>query len=100
MFPVSWIQSSAHRERCRGGCRPDQDELRIEPKGNLAAMLGAAHPPSRAHRREARNGASAVALAEGGKCEEVARNGRPLAASVMVAGACNQRYLQLWSGAA
>ena len=37
---------------------PDQGELQIELKGNLAAMLGAAH-----------------------KCEEVARNGRPLAAS-------------------
>jgi len=34
------------------------------------------------------------------KCEEVAGNRRPLAASWMVAGACNQRYLQLWSGAA
>ena len=37
---------------------PNQGELQIELKGNLAAMLG--RPP---------------------KCEEVARNGRPLAAS-------------------
>src|SRR4029453_2448309 len=37
---------------------PDQGELQIELKGNLAAMLGAAP-----------------------KCEEVARNGRPFAAS-------------------
>ena len=32
--------------------------------------------------------------------EEVARNGRPSLQVVMVAGARNQRYLQLWSGAA
>jgi hypothetical protein len=31
------------------------------------------------------------------KNEEVARNKRPLAASSKVAGARNQRYLQLWS---
>jgi hypothetical protein len=34
------------------------------------------------------------------KCEEVARNRRPLAASSNSWGALNQRYLRLWSGAA
>jgi len=51
--------------------------LRIELKGNLAARLGATVQSKRAPETEA------------------------LSLQVsLVAGACNQRYLQLWSGAA
>jgi hypothetical protein len=34
------------------------------------------------------------------QAEKVARNWRPFMPVQLVAGACNQRYLQLWSGAA
>ena len=33
---------------------PDEGELRIELRGNLAAMLGAAHPPSCNHHQALR----------------------------------------------
>jgi hypothetical protein len=56
---------------------PAEGTLRIELNGNLAAMLGATVQSKRAPETEA------------------------LSLQVsMVAGACNQRYLQLWSGAA
>ena len=56
---------------------PADGALRIELKGNLAAMLGATVQSKRAPESEA------------------------LSLQVsMVAEACNQRYLQLWSGAA
>ena len=55
---------------------PAGNELRIELKGNLAAMLSAAQNAKRSP--------------EGDLSLQV----------VMVAGACNQRYLQLWRGAA
>ena len=55
---------------------PNQGELRIELKGNLAAMLGAAQNAKRSP--------------EGDLSLQIA----------LVAGACNQRYLQLWRGAA
>jgi hypothetical protein len=51
--------------------------LQIELKGNLAAMLSAAQKATRSP--------------ETGDLE---------LQIMMVAGACNQRYLQLWSGAA
>ena len=56
---------------------PDQAELRIELKGNLAAMLGAAQNA----KRSPETGDLSLQV-------------------VMVAGARNQRYLRLWSGAA
>jgi hypothetical protein len=56
---------------------PDQGALRIELKGNLAAMLGAAQNA----KRSPETGDLSLQV-------------------VMVAGARNQRYLQLWSGAA
>ncbi len=56
---------------------PDQRELRIELKGNLAPMLGATVQSKRAPETEAF-----------------------LLQVSLVAGARNQRYLQLWSGAA
>ena len=56
---------------------PDHGELKIELKGNLAAMLGAAQNAKRSP-----------------------DTGDLLVQIKLVAGACNQRYLQLWSGAA
>jgi site-specific DNA recombinase len=56
---------------------PNQGELQIELKGNLAAMLGAAQNA----KRSPETGDLSLQV-------------------VMVAGACNQRYLQLWNGAA
>jgi site-specific DNA recombinase len=53
---------------------PNQGELQIELKGNLAAMLGAAQNA----KRSPQTGDLSLQV-------------------VMVAGACNQRYLQLWS---
>jgi hypothetical protein len=75
-------------------------DRRIELKGNLAAMLGAAHPPSCANKREARYGASAVALAEAENAKRSPET-RDLSLQIeMVAGARNQHYLQLWRPAA
>jgi len=56
---------------------PSQGELQIELNGNLAAMLGAAQNA----KRSPETGDLSLQV-------------------VMVAGARNQRYLQLWSGAA
>jgi hypothetical protein len=56
---------------------PEQGELRIELKGNLAAMLSAATNA----KRSPETGDLSLQVQ-------------------MVAGACNQRYLQLWRGAA
>jgi hypothetical protein len=56
---------------------PDEGALQIELKGNLAAMLRAAQNA----KRSPETGDLSLQV-------------------VMVAGACNQRYLQLWSGAA
>ena len=56
---------------------PNQGELQIELKGNLAAMLSAATNA----KRSPETGDLSLQV-------------------VLVAGACNQRYLQLWSGAA
>lgn len=55
---------------------PAENELRIELKGKLAAMLSAAQNAKRSPK-----GDLSLQIA-------------------MVAGACNRRYLQLWSGAA
>jgi site-specific DNA recombinase len=79
---------------------PDQGELRIELKGNLAAMLGAAHPPSRAHGREAGYGASAVALAEAENAKRSPETGDLSLQVVMVAGARNPLNLEFcWTAA-
>ena len=56
---------------------PDGDKLRITLKGNLAAMLGATLQSKRSP-----------------------ETGDLLLQVSLVAGARNQRYLQLWSGAA
>ena len=56
---------------------PSQGELQIELKGNLAAMLGAAQQTKRSP-----------------------ETGDLFVPIQLVAGARNQRYLQLWSGAA
>jgi hypothetical protein len=56
---------------------PDEGQLRIELRGNLAAMLTAAQQTKRSP-----------------------ETGDLLVPVQMVAGARNQRYLQLWSGAA
>jgi hypothetical protein len=56
---------------------PAGNELRIELTGNLAAMLSAAQHA----KRSPETGDLSLQV-------------------VMVAGACNRRYLQLWSGAA
>ena len=56
---------------------PAEDGLKIELKGNLAAMLGATVQSKRSP-----------------------QTGDLLLQVSLVAGACNRRYLQLWSGAA
>jgi DNA invertase Pin-like site-specific DNA recombinase len=56
---------------------PDDGQLRIELRGNLAAMLTAAQQTKRSP-----------------------ESGDLIVPVQMVAGACSQRYLQLWSGAA
>jgi len=56
---------------------PEEGQLRIELKGNLAAMLGAAQQTKRSP-----------------------ETGDLFVPIQLVAGARNQRYLQLWSGAA
>jgi hypothetical protein len=56
---------------------PDERQLRIELRGNLAAILTAAK-----------------------KTKRSPETGDLLAPVQMVAGACNRRYLQLWSGVA
>ena len=59
------------------GMSSSEAVLRIELKGNLAAMLGAAQNAKRSP-----------------------ETGDLTLQVVLVAGACNQRYLQLWRGAA
>jgi hypothetical protein len=59
------------------GLPPEKGQLRIELKGNLAAMLAAAQQTKRSPEM-----------------------GDLLVPVQLVAGACNRRYLQLWSGAA
>ena len=66
------FRSEVRRPRCFWS-----SELQIELKGNLAAMLGAAQNA----KRSPETGDLSLQV-------------------VMVAGACNQRYLHLWSGAA
>lgn len=56
---------------------PEKGQLRIELRGNLAAMLAAAQ-----------------------KTKRSPETGDLLVPVQLVAGACNRRYLQLWSGAA
>ena len=56
---------------------PDGDELKITLKGDLAGMLSAARDSKRSP-----------------------DTGDLMVQIKLVAGACNQRYLQLWSGAA
>ncbi len=79
---------------------PTDAELRIELKGNLAAMLSAATPPSRNHDRVLRYGGSAVALAESENAKRSPETGDLSLQVEMVAGARNQYYLQLWRPAA
>jgi site-specific DNA recombinase len=56
---------------------PEKGQLLIELRGNLAAMLAAAQ-----------------------KTKRSPETGDLFVPIQLVAGACNQRYLQLWSGAA
>jgi site-specific DNA recombinase len=56
---------------------PEKSQLRIELRGNLAAMLTAAQKTTRSP-----------------------ESGDLVVPVQLVAGACNRRYLQLWSGAA
>ena len=56
---------------------PEKGQLRIELRGNLAAMLTAAQ-----------------------QTKKSPETGDLLVPVQLVAGACNQRYLQLWRGAA
>jgi hypothetical protein len=69
---------------------PQEGELKIELQGNLAAMLKAAQAQC--------NGAPLVPLGRWG--DERSPGDDDLVQIMLVAGACNQRYLQLWSGAA
>ena len=88
---------------------PRDGVLQIDLKGNLAAMLGAAQPPSRASEDYQRASASlAGAFGGGGNAKwrssafapsELRRDDLHLQVK-LVAGARNQRYLQLWTGAA
>jgi hypothetical protein len=70
---------------------PEDGTLKIELQGNLAAMLKAAQAQSN------NNGM----LAPLGRWEdEKSPDTDDLVQIMLVAGACNRRYLQLWSGAA
>ena len=69
---------------------PEEGELKIQLQGNLAAMLKAAQAQS--------TGASLAPLGRWG--DERSPDGDDLVQIMLVAGACNQRHLQLWSGAA
>jgi len=63
-------------------------------------MLGAAHPPSRALRREARYGASAVALAEAENAKRSPETGDLSLQVEMLAGARNHLDLEFaWTAA-
>ena len=69
---------------------PHEGELKIELQGNLAAMFKAAQAQN--------SGASLVPLGRWG--DERSSDDDALVQIMLVAGACNRRYLQLWSGAA
>ena len=69
---------------------PQEGELKIELRGNLAAMLKAAHTQV--------TGASLAPLGLWG--DERSPSDDDLVQIMLVAGARNRRYLQLWSGAA
>ncbi len=79
---------AVHRARSMPATIATRDGgLRVELRGNLAAMLRAAHPPSRAHRSEARYGASAVALAEAENATRSPETGDLVVKMAVVAGA-------------
>ncbi len=80
--------------------RSGEPRLRIELRGNLAAMLSAAQPPSRASDAARAAASLAVAFGGGGKTNRSPETGDLFVPVQVVAAACNQRYLQLWSGAA
>jgi hypothetical protein len=69
---------------------PDGDSLRIELQGNLAAMLKAAEAQ--------KTGEPLPAI--GNWNETSSLDDDKLVQIMLVAGACNQRYLQLWRSVA
>jgi hypothetical protein len=70
---------------------PEEGTLKIELQGNLAAMLKAA---------QAQSGKDGSLAPLGRWEDERSPDTDDLVQTMLVAGACNQRYLQLWSGAA
>ena len=80
---------------------PDGERLKITLKGDLAGMLNAARPPSHASLRQSRASASFAGDFGGGEDSKRSPDtGDLMVQTKLVAGACNRRYLQLWSGAA
>jgi hypothetical protein len=80
---------------------PDGDQLKITLKGDLAGMLSAARPPSHASSSGARAPASFARAFGGGEDSKRSPDTGDLLLQIkLVAGACNQRYLQLWRAAA
>ena len=79
---------------------PEGDQLNITLKGDLAGMLSAARPPSRAAHSGRASASLAGAYGGGGDSKRSPDTGDLLVQIKLVAGACNQRYLQLWRGAA
>jgi hypothetical protein len=69
---------------------PEEGELKIQLQDNLAAMLKAAQAQS--------TGASLAPFGRWG--DERSPDNDDLVQIMLVAGACNRRYLQLWSSAA
>ncbi len=75
-------------------------DLHCSKVEELAAMLTAAQPPSRAGDAARAAASLAVAFSGGGNAKRSPDTGDLCVPMKLVAGARNQRYLQLWSGAA
>jgi len=70
---------------------PDDGRLRVQLRGNLAAMLTAAQPPSRAFENALRATAVRRSLGEGGETKRSPETGDLFVPVQMVAGAARQR---------
>lgn len=79
---------------------PQDGQLRVELKGNLAAMLAAAQPPSRAYQEAIRAMAVRRSLGEGGKTKRSPETGDLFVPIEMVAGARPRLFRRLcWTAA-
>jgi hypothetical protein len=79
---------------------PDGDQLKITLKGDLAGMLSAARPPSRAENSGRASASLAEAFGGGGDSKRSPDTGDLMVQIKLVAGARNQHDLKLWRPAA